>query len=180
MPNVNVFRPADAVEVAECWELAVGNASGPSVLALTRQGLPTFRTEHSDENRSAQGGYVLSPSKNVAQATLIATGSEIEIAMAAQAQLAEQGIAATVVSMPCWELFNAQTDEYRASVLGDNTVRVAVEAVLRMGRDQYIGPEGGFVGMTGFGASAPAVDLYKHFGITADAVVAAVQSRLGK
>jgi transketolase len=178
MPNVNLFRPADAVEVAECWELAVGNASGPSVLALTRQGLPTFRTTHSDENLSARGGYVLSPSENAAQATLIATGSEVEIAMAAQAQLKDQGVAASVVSMPCWELFNAQTAEYRASVLGENTVRVAVEAAIRMGWDQYIGPEGGFVGMTGFGASAPAGDLYKHFGITADAVVAEVKSRL--
>ncbi len=180
MPNVNVFRPADAVEVAECWELAVGNASGPSVLALTRQGLPTFRTVHGDENLSARGGYVLSPSDKPAQVTLLATGSEVEIAMAAQAQLAEQGVASSVVSMPCWELFNTQTAEYRASVLGDNTVRVAVEAAIRMGWDQYIGPEGGFVGMTGFGASAPAGELYKHFGITAEAVTAASLSCLGK
>ncbi len=180
IPNVNVFRPADAVEVAECWELAVGNASGPSVLALTRQGLPTFRTTDSVGNLSARGGYVLSPSDGAAQATLLATGSEVEIAMAAQAQLAGQGVASSVVSMPCWELFNAQTDDYRASVLGENTVRVAVEAAIRMGWDQYIGPDGGFVGMTGFGASAPAGDLYKHFGITADAVTAEVQARLGK
>jgi transketolase len=180
IPNVNVFRPADAVEVAECWELAVGNASGPSVLALTRQGLPTFRTTDSVGNLSARGGYVLSPSDGAAQATLLATGSEVEIAMAAQAQLAGQGVASSVVSMPCWELFNAQTDDYRASVLGENTVRVAVEAAIRMGWDQYIGPDGGFVGMTGFGASAPAGDLYKHFGITADAVTAEVQARRGK
>jgi transketolase len=130
-------------------------------------------------NLSARGGYVLSPSDGTSRVTLLATGSEVEIAMAAQAQLAEQGIAASVVSMPCWELFNAQTDNYRASVLGENTVRVAVEAAIRMGWDQYIGPDGGFVGMTGFGASAPAGDLYEHFGITADAVVAEVQSRLG-
>ena len=180
MPNVHLFRPADAVEVAECWELAIGRNTGPSVLALTRQGLPTLRTTDSVGNLSARGGYIISPSDGTTQVTLLATGSEVEIAMAAQDQLAEQRIAASVASMPCWELFDAQTPQYRASVLGENTLRVAVEAAIRMGWDRYIGPEGGFVGMAGFGASAPAGDLYKHFGITADAVTAEVLSRLGK
>jgi transketolase len=179
-PNVNLFRPADAVEVAECWELAINNKSGPSVLALTRQGLPTFRTEHSEENLCARGGYILSSSEKPAEVTLFATGSEVEIAMAAQTQLSERGVASNVVSMPCWELFNAQSAEYRTNVLGENTVRIAVEAAIRMGWDQYIGPDGGFVGMSGFGASAPAADLYKHFGITADAVTAMAQSFLEK
>ena len=109
------------------------------MLALTRQGLPTFRTTHNEENLCARGAYVLSPSEKPAEVTLLATGSEVEIAMAAQAQLAQQGVAASVVSMPCWELFNAQTADYRATVLGENTVRIAVEAAVRLGGDQYIG-----------------------------------------
>jgi transketolase len=178
MPNVNVFRPADAVETAECWELALQAKDTPSSMVLTRQGLPAVRTEASAENLCAKGGYVLSPADGAAKVTLMATGSEISIAMDAQKLLAADGIAASVVSMPCWELFEQQSDAYRESVLGAGTVRVAVEAGVSLGWDRYIGPNGAFVGMTGFGASAPAKDLYKHFNITADVVAQAARSRV--
>jgi len=178
MPNVNVFRPADAVETAECWELALQAEDTPAAMVLTRQGLPAVRTEPSAENLCAKGGYVLSPATGAAQVTLLATGSEISIAIEAQKLLAADGIAASVVSMPCWELFDRQTDAYSDTVLGKGTVRVAVEAGVRQGWDHYVGSDGGFVGMTGFGASAPAKDLYKHFNITADAVAQAARARL--
>jgi transketolase len=177
MPNVNVFRPADAVEVAECWQLALENRKGPSAMALTRQGVPTLRTEHTDDNLCARGAYVLADADGERRATILATGSEVEIAMAARDALQADGIGTAVVSMPCWELFEAQDDAYKASVLGDG-VRVAVEAAIGFGWDRWIGPNGGFVGMTGFGASAPAEELYEEFGITADAVAAAVRKRL--
>ncbi len=177
MPNVNVFRPADAVEVAECWQLALENRKGPSVMALTRQGVPTLRTEHTEENMCAKGAYVLADADVELQATIFATGSEVEIAMAARDALQADGIGTAVVSMPCWELFEAQDDAYKASVLGDG-VRVAVEAAIGFGWDRWLGPNGGFVGMTGFGASAPAEQLYEEFGITAEAVAAAVRKRL--
>jgi transketolase len=175
MPNVNVFRPADAIETAECWELALQAEDTPSAMVLTRQGLPAVRTEASAENLCAKGGYVLSPADGTAQVALLATGSEISIALEAQTLLAADGIAAKVVSMPCWELFDRQADTYRDEVLGADTVRVAVEAGVRLGWDRYVGSDGGFVGMSGFGASAPAKDLYKHFNITADAVAEAAR-----
>jgi transketolase len=175
MPNVNVFRPADAIETAECWELALQAEDTPSAMVLTRQGLPAVRTEASAENLCAKGGYVLSSADGTAQVALLATGSEISIALEAQTLLAADGIAAKVVSMPCWELFDRQADTYRDEVLGADTVRVAVEAGVRLGWDRYVGSDGGFVGMSGFGASAPAKDLYKHFNITADAVAEAAR-----
>ncbi len=172
MPNVTVFRPCDAVETAEAWQLALENAAGPSVLALTRQGIPTLRTRHSAKNQSARGAYVLAEAEAGDRAvTLLATGSEVEIAMAARAALEKRKIGTAVVSVPSLELFAQQTAGYRAKVLGENAVRVAVEAGIRQGWDGLLGLEGGFVGMNGFGASAPAGELYKHFGITADAVV---------
>jgi transketolase len=171
IPNLNVFRPADAVETAECWELALRARKTPSALALTRQGVPTLRTEHTDENLCARGGYVLAEADGERKVTLLATGSEVALAMAARGTLQADGIATAVVSLPCWELFDAEDVAYRASVLGPGTVRVAVEAAVRFGWDKYIGSGGGFVGMTGFGASAPAADLYGYFGITAEAVV---------
>ena len=177
IPNLQVFRPADAVEVAECWQLALENKDGPSVLALTRQDLPTLRTDHTVENLSAKGGYVLAEADGDRAATILATGSEVEIAMAARDALQADGVPTAVVSMPSWELFAAQDDAWRTSVLGDG-VRVAVEAAISMGWEQWTGPDGGFVGMTGFGASAPAGTLYEKFGITADAVAAAVKERL--
>jgi transketolase len=177
VPNLNVFRPADAIETAECWQTAMESAGTPSAMVLTRQGLVTVRTEHTDENLSAKGAYVLAESDGDRQATILATGSEVEIAMAARDTLQADGVPTAVVSMPAWNLFDAQDKTYRDRVLGSG-VRVAIEAAVQMGWDKYIGPDGGFIGMSSFGASAPAGDLYKHFGITADAVVAAVKERL--
>ena len=177
MPNVHMFRPADAMETAECWELAIRRADGPSLLALSRQPLPAMRTD-AGENRSARGGYVLAEADGPRAATLIATGSEVAIAMAAREALAADGIQAAVVSLPCWELFAQQDEAYRAGVLGD-VVRVGVEAAGGFGWDRWLGPDGIFIGMTGFGASAPFEDLYRYFGITADAIAAAVKRRLG-
>jgi transketolase len=177
MPNVNVFRPADAVETAECWALALQNEGTPSVLALTRQGLPTVRTEHTDENLSARGGYVLREADGDRAATILATGSEIELALQARDTLQANGIPTAVVSMPCWELFDAQDEAYRTATLGDG-VRVAVEAGVTFGWARYGVAEGNIVGMPGFGASAPAPQVYKHFGITADAVVDRVTSAI--
>ena len=175
MPNLNVFRPCDAVETAECWELALQAADSPSVLALTRQGLPTLRTAHSDENVCARGAYILSDADGERQVTLLASGSEVSIAVEAQALLRKAGIAAAVVSMPCWELFERQPDDYRAAVLGD-APRIACEAASGFGWNRWIGEGGGFVGMQGFGASAPAAHLYEHFGITAEAVAGAARN----
>jgi transketolase len=177
MPNIHLYRPADAIETAECWELAIRRTDGPSLLVLTRQGLPTMRTDIA-ENRCARGGYVLAESDGPRQATLIATGSEVSIAMAAHEALAADGIGTAVVSLPCWELFSVQDDAYRAAVLG-GAPRVGVEAAGDFGWDRWLGPDGVFIGMHGFGASAPYEDLYRHFGITPEAVAAAVRKRLG-
>ena len=169
MPNVNVFRPADVVETAEAWEIAISDPSTPSVLALSRQGLPTVRTEHDEENRTKRGAYVLREAEGTRDVTLMASGSEVEIALTAADLLADQGIKAAVVSVPCMELFAAQDAAYRAAVLG-TAPRVGVEAAVQTTWDALLGDKGGFVGMTGFGASAPAQDLYRNFGITAEAV----------
>lgn len=177
MPNTNVFRPCDAVETLECWMLALQSEKTPSAMALSRQGLPAVRTQYSEENKSAKGAYVLCEADGLRKATLIATGSEVEIAMQAREMLQADGIPTAVVSMPCWELFEQQDADYKHDTLGDG-VRVAIEAGLQMGWDRYIGSNGAFIGMTGFGASAPASDLYKHFGITSDAVVKAVKERV--
>jgi transketolase len=177
IPNLHVFRPADAIETAECWELAVKRADGPSVLALTRQNLPALRTD-TGENRCARGGYVLAEASGERRATLIATGSEVSLAMEARAALEAEGIPTAVVSLPCWELFALQDEGYRAQVLG-TALRVGIEAALPMGWERWIGAEGIFIGMQGFGASAPAEALFRHFGITAEATVAAVRKRLG-
>lgn len=177
IPNLHVFRPADAMETAECWELALRRADGPSVLALTRQAVPALRDD-AGENRCARGGYVLAEAEGARQATLIATGSEVSLAMNAQKLLAEEGIAVAVVSLPCWEIFHAQPAEYREAVLGA-APRLGIEAAVRFGWDSLIGADGAFIGMTGFGASAPADKLFEHFGITPAAVVAAVRKTLG-
>ncbi len=172
-PHLNVFRPADIIETAECWELALKTKDRPSVLVLSRQNLPMLQLAHSSENRSARGAYVLRETEGPRAVTLIATGSEVEIAVAAADKLkAERGIEAAVVSMPCWELFEAQDAAYRKSVLG-TAPRVAVEAAARLGWDRWIGENGAFIGMSGFGASAPAADLYRHFNITPEAVAGA-------
>jgi len=177
IPNLNVFRPADAVETAECWALALQSDSTPSVLALTRQGVPTLRSS-ATENASACGAYVLVEADGERRVTLLATGSEVSLACEARNLLQADGIGAAVVSMPCQELFDTQDASYRDGVLGVNTVRVAVEAAIAQGWERYIGYEGAFVGMSGFGASAPAGALYEHFGITAQAVADEARKRL--
>ncbi|MBK1841341.1 transketolase [Azospirillum sp. YIM B02556] len=177
IPNLLVLRPADAVETAECWQIALEATGAPSVLALTRQNVPTLRTEHTAENRSARGAYVLAEAEGGRKATILATGSEVSLAMEARKALQAQGIGTAVVSMPSWELFERQDDAYKASVLGTG-VRVGVEAAIRLGWDRWLGDKGAFVGMAGFGESAPYQELYKHFGITAEAVVDAVKARL--
>ncbi len=177
IPNLQVFRPADAVETAECWALALGATATPSVIALSRQKTPAVRDEAS-ENLSAKGAYVLAEAQSEARVSLFATGTEVAVALAAREMLQADGVATRVVSVPCFELFEQQDSAYRAEVLGNGTARVAVEAAVRQGWDRFIGADGGFVGMSGFGASAPAEQLYVKFGITAEAVVAAAQQRL--
>jgi transketolase len=176
IPNLQVFRPADGVETAECWALAL-SSHRPSIMTLTRQALPTVRTGTQGENLSARGGYVLAQSDGTRQVTLLATGSEVSIALAAREMLRARGIPAAVVSLPCWALFDAQDATYRAAVLG-SVPRIAVEAASPFGWERYTGGDGAIVAMPGFGASAPAEALYKHFGITAEKVAEAALARL--
>jgi transketolase len=171
IPHLQVFRPADPVETAECWQLALESLDRPSILALTRQGVPALRRDAGD-NRSARGAYVLAEAEGARRVTLLATGSEVSIAMAAREQLKAKGVPAAVVSMPCWELFDAQDESYRRQVLGE-APRVAIEAAVEFGWARYIGERGRFIGMHDFGASAPIEALYPHFGITADAMIEA-------
>jgi transketolase len=175
IPNLLVFRPGDAVETAESWQAALAQPDRPSVLALTRQAVPTLRTEIGAENLSAKGGYVLREPAGARDVTLLATGSEVETAAIAADLLAAEGVKAAVVSLPCWELFELQSEDYRRAVLG-TAPRVGVEAALRFGWDRWLGEKSAFVGMHSFGASAPAPDLFKHFGITAEAVADAAKS----
>ena len=176
MPNIYTFRPCDVVETAEAWKIALESEHTPSILALTRQGLPMLRNSVA-ENLTAKGGYVISDvSKGKErQATIIATGSEVSLAVEAQQKLREEGIEVAVVSMPCTELFDAQSKDYKEKVLG-KAPRIAVEAAAKYGWERYVGLDGKIIGMDGFGASGPAGELYKHFGITVDAVVNAVKS----
>ncbi|GGA10255.1 transketolase [Neptunicoccus cionae] len=183
-PNTWVFRPADTVETAEAWELAMSSESTPSVLSLTRQGVRTVRTKHTNKNMTAQGAYVLAEAEGKRQAILLATGSEVEIALDAREKLQAVGIGTRVVSMPCWELFEAQDEAYRRKVLPAGPVRVGIEAAARFGWDKWLTGERGkankadFVGMESFGASAPAEELYANFGITADALAEKVKNLL--
>ncbi len=177
MPNLLVFRPADMVETAECWEVALETRDKPSVLALTRQGVPTLRGE-ATENLCAHGAYILAPANNKRQVTLIASGSEVSIALEARDLLEAEGISTAVVSMPCWELFQEQPAHYRDEVLGPGVLHIAVEAAAAFGWERWVGPDGAVVGMKGFGASAPAKQLYEHFGITPAAIMQAVKARL--
>jgi transketolase len=178
VPNLHVFRPADAVECAEAWELALTTTTGPSALALSRQNLPTLRTS-GDVNLSARGGYVLSDAEGPRDLTLIATGSEVSLAMTAAKTLRDAGKKVAVVSLPCTQLFDAQDAGYRASVLG-TAPRIAIEAAIGWGWERYTGDHGAFVGMHGFGASAPGTAVYKEFGITAEAVVETANRLLAK
>jgi transketolase len=175
IPNLNVFRPADGVETAECWELAVRPGDTPSILALTRQAVPNLRTAHVEENLCARGAYVLAEAAaNERDVTILATGSEVGLAMEARERLAKDGVQAAVVSMPCWKLFAAQPVGYRDAVLG-TAPRIAVEAAVRFGWERWLGNSGVFIGMEGFGASAPAGKLFEHFGITAAKVAEAAK-----
>ncbi len=178
IPNLYVFRPADSVETAECWQLALEKTTAPSLLALTRQNLPTVRKEYTPENLCRKGAYILAEAEGELRATLFATGSEVELALEARKQLQAQNIGTRVVSVPCMELFEEQSSEYKQSILCNNSIKVAVEAAISLGWERYIGPHGIFVGMRNFGASAPAPELYKQFGITAEAVVEKVLERV--
>jgi transketolase len=178
IPNMRVFRPCDAIEVTECWELALNRTNGPTVRALTRQNLPQLRTTTPADNPCSHGAYELVAAGGEPKVSIFASGSEVEIAVAAQKQLSERGIAARVVSVPSLELLLAQPAEKQKAIIGTAPVKVAVEAAIRWGWDAVIGQDGEFIGMHGFGASAPAKDLYKHFNITAEAVVEAATKRL--
>jgi len=177
MPNLLVFRPADLAETIECWQAALAAENAPSVLALSRQALPMLRLSQSKENFSARGAYLLRDVEGPRDVTLLASGSEVELAVEAAQKLAAEGIKAAVVSMPCWELFEQQSADYRREVLG-TAPRVGVEAALRFGWDRWLGENGAFVGMAGFGASAPAAELYSNFNITAEAVAHAAKTLL--
>jgi len=179
IPSLAVFRPCDAVETIECWQLAL-ERDGPSVLALTRQNLPQLRLGHDEHNRCAAGAYEIVPADGTATVSLFASGSEVAIAIEARRFLRDRGIVARVVSVPCFELFLAAPDDVRRAVIRSAPVNVGVEAAVRQGWDQIIGSDGAFVGMTGFGASAPHKDLYRRFGITAEAVAAAALAALGR
>ncbi len=177
IPNLLLFRPADETETAECWQIALKEKHRPSGLALTRQNLIPARTEYEEKNLSAYGAYEL-VSASDAKVSIFASGSEVEIAIKAQQQLAAKGISARVVSVPCFELFFEQSADYQKAIIGKAPIKIAVEAGIRQGWDAFIGNDGAFVGMKSFGASGPAKDLYKHFGITAEAVVSAAEAKL--
>jgi transketolase len=178
MPNLRVFRPADAMETAECWELALQYRDGPSAMILTRQNVPAVRITANREHSSARGGYQLKSASAGAEVTLIATGSEVHIALEARESLEALRVPTRVVSIPCWELFAEQDEVYRNETLGPDTLRVGIEAACGFGWERWLGPDGIFIGMEGFGASAPYQDLYRNFGITAEAVVRAVRTAL--
>jgi transketolase len=180
IPNLLVFRPADAVETIECWQLALQNKDRPSVLALTRQGLPQLSQDFLDQNRCPAGAYEISPADGKAEVSIFASGSEVSLAVAAQNLLQAKGVAARVVSVPCFELLAEAPETARKAVIGDAKVKIGVEAAVRQGWDALIGSDGAFVGMSSFGASAPYKELYKHFGITPEAVAEAALRKLGK
>jgi transketolase len=177
MPQLDVYRPADAVETAECWALALASEV-PSILALTRQNLTPLRTERSDENLSARGAYRLKPAQNARKVIILATGSEVEIAIGAAQQLEQQGIGTDVVSMPCTERFDAQPWDYREDILPDvsnrEILRVSIEAGTTFGWERYVGLHGLKIGIDRFGVSAPAKDAYDYFGLTPDKVASRI------
>ena len=180
IPDLLVFRPADAVEAVECWQAALENDGRPSAMALTRQNLPTLRTEHEEANLCARGAYELAPAKGDAEVTIFATGSEVEIALGAKKLIEAAGHAARVVSVPSFELFADQSVDYQAEIIGTAPVKVAIEAAVRMGWDRFIDADGIFIGMKGFGASGPYEKLYEKFGITAEAAAKAALERLAE
>jgi transketolase len=179
IPNLNVYRPADAVETAECWALALESADTPSVLALTRQNLPLLRSDATgSDNKSAKGAYRLVTADAPRRVVLVATGSEVEIAVRTAAALEAKGIGADVVSMPCWELFEAQDAAYQSDTLPDDALIVSVEAGTTLGWQKHIGRKGIAIGIDRFGASAPIADLYDYFGLTVDKIVPQIEAAL--
>ncbi|MCB1486349.1 MAG: transketolase [Bauldia sp.] len=178
IPNLLVFRPADVVETAECWHLALERNSTPSLLALTRQNLPTFRTAYEEDNLCARGAYEVSAAASDAEVSIFASGSEVEIALAAKKLIEAEGYPTRVVSVPCFELFAEQSEDYQAETIGTAPVKIGIEAAVRQGWDRFIGNDGVFVGMHSFGASAPYKELYEKFGITAEATAEAALARL--
>jgi transketolase len=180
MPNLLVMRPCDAVETAECYEIALSTNDAPSALALSRHNLPTVREDHVAENMCAKGGYVLAEASQPRKVTILASGSEVPVALVAQAALHQLGIPTAVVSMPCWELFDRQPTNYRHEVLGKDSLRIAIEAGSTFGWERYVGDTGAIVGMKSFGASAPADQLYSFFDITAKSVVDIAVARLNR
>ena len=180
IPNLNVYRPADAIETAECWALALATPKTPSVLALTRQNLPPVRTDGGETNRCAKGAYRLRAASAGRKVVLVATGSEVAVALATADVLEAQGIGADVVSMPCAELFQQQDAAYRADLLPADVLKVSVEAGVTLGWERFIGSDGLAIGLDRFGASAPAEVLFQHFGFSADAIVPKILSKLGK
>ncbi len=178
IPNLLVMRPADAMETAECWQLAMESQFAPSALALSRQTLPAIRTEYEEENLCALGAYEISPASDNARVSLFASGSEVEIAIATQTLLEEKGFPARVVSVPCFELFEAQSNKYQSNMIGNAELNIAIEAGIRQGWDRFIGNDGLFIGMNSFGGSAPAPALYRHFGITPQTTLKLALKRL--
>ena len=177
IPNLNVFRPGDATEVAECWSIAI-KSKNPSVIALSRQGCEHFRTTFEESNKSKLGGYEIESDSTKPKVCIIASGSEVSIARNVKKQLAKEGISCRVVSMPCFELFDQQPDEYKKSLLETDGIRIGIEASIGVGWDKYLGDNGFFVGMKGFGASAPATDLYTHFGINEESVLKIIKKNI--
>src|SRR5690606_25726412 len=178
IPNLLVFRPADTIEAMECWKIALETRDAPSAMALSRQKTPAVRTVAATENLSARGAYEIKAASAEARATLFGTGTELALALKAAETLEAEGVPTRVVSVPCFALFEQQPKAYQDAVIGRGTVRVAVEAAIKQGWERFIGEDGGFVGMSSFGASAPAEILYREFGITAEAVVEAAKARL--
>jgi transketolase len=176
MPGLHVFRPADAMEIAEAWDLALRRTDGPSVVVVGHQTRPALRTDHA-ENRLLRGGYVLAEAEGARAATLIATGSEVATAMAARALLSEEGISTAVVSLPCWELFAQADAAYRRNVLG-GAPRFGIEAAGGFGWERWLGEDGFFIGFSGFGPSSPCKDLFEHYGMTPEAIAAVVRKRI--
>ena len=177
IPNLNVFRPGDATEVAECWSIAI-KSKNPSVIALSRQGCEHFRTTFEESNKSKLGGYEIESDSTKPKVCIIASGSEVSIARNVKKQLAKEGISCRVVSMPCFELFDQQPEEYKKSLLETDGIRIGIEASIGVGWDKYLGDNGFFVGMKGFGASAPATDLYTHFGINEESVLKIIKKNI--
>jgi transketolase len=178
MPNLDVYRPCDVIETAECWALSLEKATGPSLLALTREALPQVRTDVS-ENLSAKGAYRLKPAVTARKVVLVASGSEVEIALATAEKLEAAGFGADVVSMPCWERFDAQPEAYRDDILPDDVLLVSIEAGTTMGWERYVGRKGLRFGVDSFGASAPVKALYDHCGLTADKIAPRILGALG-